>query len=288
LSQNPRVTLARLSDQEGIAVAAGPDTTIVVPVWGSYGGAVLLEALESLRAQDLAARIVIVDNASEEPLPLLEDVELVRAPKRLTVGAARNLGLASVRTPYVVFWDADDFMLPGTLRFLRDRLAADNRTVAVAAGIVEDEPRVPHRWPRPWTSPLARVPALFALAHCVWSLFPATGATIMRTAAVRDAGGYADANSGEDWVLGVSLAFRGRIELHRRPGRIYRRQAGSLWERRRSLRHLLQHAVEVDRRLIADPGIPLWVNAITPILATCQALILLVVRPLTKLAQTAL
>jgi glycosyltransferase involved in cell wall biosynthesis len=256
-----------------------PDTTIVVPVWGPYAGSTLLEALESLNAQDAPARVVVVDNASAAPLPALEGVDLVRARSRLSVGAARNLGLGQVRTPFVAFWDADDLMLPGTLRHLQDRLASNPRLVAAAAAILEDEPRVPHRWPRPWVAPLARLPGPFALAHCVWSLFPTTGATLMRTAAVRDAGGYADANSGEDWVLGVSLAFRGRVELLGRPGRIYRRQVGSLWEARRSTRFLLRHAAEVDRRLLGDPGVPLWAKLMAPAIVALQLVMVLAVRP---------
>jgi hypothetical protein len=35
-----------------------------------------------------------------------EGVRLVRAPSRLTVGGARNLGLAAVGDPLVVIWDA--------------------------------------------------------------------------------------------------------------------------------------------------------------------------------------
>jgi glycosyltransferase involved in cell wall biosynthesis len=261
---------------------AEPETTIVVPVWGPYGGTTLLEALATLRAQDPAARILVVDNASDEPLPELGDAEVVLAPKRLTVGAARNLGLERVRTPYVLFWDADDLMLPGTLRFLRDRLAADLRVIAAAAAIMEDEPRVPHRWPRHWTAPLTRLPRAFALAHSVWSLFPTTGSTIMRAAAVRESGGYADANSGEDWVLGVSLAFRGRFEIHSRAGRVYRRHVGSLWERRRSPRHLLRHAAAVRERLRSDPGIPRWAKLLVPAIAVLQVIAVVAIRPLAR------
>ena len=119
-----------------------PETTILIPVWGSYGGKTLVEAVESLRAQDVPARIVVVDNASDDPLPDLPGVDVVRAPARLTVGAARNLGLDQVRTPYVLFWDADDLMLPGTLAFLQDRLRTDPALVATAAAIMEDDPRI--------------------------------------------------------------------------------------------------------------------------------------------------
>jgi len=267
---------------------AEPDTTFVVPVWGPYGGSTLLEALASLRAQEPPAHILVVDNASDEQLPDLGDAEVVVAPRRLTVGAARNLGLQRVRTPYVLFWDADDLMLPGTLPFLRDRLAGDDGVIAAAAAIMEEEPRMPHRWPRPWTAPLTRLPKAFAVAHSVWSLFPSTGSTIMRAAAVRESGGYADANSGEDWVLGVSLAFRGRLEIHSRPGRVYRRRVGSLWEQRRAPRHHLRHGAAVRERLRSDPGIPGWAKRLTPAIATLQVVAVTVIRPLVKGARALL
>lgn len=258
-----------------------PDTTIVIPVWGPYAGQTLIDAVESLHAQDRPGRILIVDNASDDAVCPPPGAEVIRAPRRLTVGAARNHGLAHVRSPFVLFWDADDLMLPGTLEFLEDRLRADPGVVAAAAAIVEDVPRVRHRWPPRWAPAFARRRRAFALANAVWSMLPATGATLMRTAAVRHAGGYADADSGEDWVLGVSLAFRGRVELHDVPGRVYRRRVGSLWEARRSTRHLLGHAAAVDRRLLVDPGIPRWATAGAPVIALFQAL-LLIARPVAK------
>jgi hypothetical protein len=65
------------------------DTTVVVPAWGPYVGEPLLDALGSLRRQDDPAHLVVVDNASDKPLASLQSVEFVRAPRRLTVGAAR-------------------------------------------------------------------------------------------------------------------------------------------------------------------------------------------------------
>jgi hypothetical protein len=265
-----------------------PDVSVVVPAWGGYAGSPLREAIATLVEQDLPARIVIVDNASNEPLPQVGGVEMVRAPRRLTVGAARNFGLERVTTPYVLFWDADDLMLPGTLRFLRERIASEPRPVAVAAAIVEGEPPVRHRWPPRWSARLSGHPRLFAFCHAIWALFPTTGATIVRTATVRDCKGYADADSGEDWVLGVSLAFRGRIELHERPGRVYRRLGESLWERRRSPRDLTAHAAAVRRRMRSDPGVPGLARAAIPLLAALQAIVLVGLAPLARTARRAL
>src|SRR3954451_24353215 len=85
-----------------------PEISVVVPVWGAYAGRPLAEALESLRSQDLAARIIVLHTASEPALGELNGAEVIRSATRLTVGSARNLGLQAVQTPYVLFWDADE------------------------------------------------------------------------------------------------------------------------------------------------------------------------------------
>jgi glycosyltransferase involved in cell wall biosynthesis len=260
-------------------LTSAPEVTVVVPAWGDYAGDPLAEALESLRTQEVPARIIVVDNASDPPLEPADGIELIRAPQRLTVGAARNLGLEAVQSPYVLFWDADDLMLPGTLRFLQDRISAEPNAVLVAASILEGDPPVAHRWPRRWTYPLTRWRRSFALAHCVWSLFPATGSSIMRTEAAREAG-FGDANSGEDWVLGVSLGFRGRVFLETRPGRLYRRQVGSLWESQRSAAQLVRHARAVRERIRRDPRVPAWVRFLLPLIAGLQIAAVRIVRPL--------
>jgi glycosyltransferase involved in cell wall biosynthesis len=259
-----------------------PEVSVVIPAWGAYAGAPLQEALASLREQETPARIIVVDNASDEPLGPLGDAEVVRAPERLTVGGARNLGLDHVVTPYVLSWDADDLMLAGTLGFLLEEISAEEKLVAVAAAIVE-ESGVRHRWPPRWSARLAEHPTLFAITHSVWSLFPSTGATIMRTAQVRDSGGYdATAASAEDWVLGVSLAHRGRIMLSDHPGRVYRRLGESLWQDHRAPARQLAHAAAVRNRLATDSGIPRWARTSALFLKFLHPAVLLVLAPLAR------
>jgi len=261
------------------------DVSVVIPVWGDYAGPRLDEALASLREQDLAVRIVVVDNASDPPLGTLAGVDVIRTPARLTVGAARNFGLDAVTTPYVLFWDADDLMLPGTLRFLRERLESAPDAVLAAAAILEGDPPQPHRWPRHWTYGLTKRRTLFALGDCVWSLFPTTGSSLIRTTAARESR-FGDSNSGEDWVLGVSLAFRGRVLLEERPGRLYRRHPGSLWETQRSVGALVRHARAIRHRIRHDDGIPRWVVAVLPAIAALQLAAAAIVRPLTEWARS--
>ena len=205
---------------------SGPDlVSVVIPVWGAYDGPRLDEALRSLRAQDVPVEIVLVDNASDPPVTRA-DVEIVRSEERIALGAARNLGLDAVRTPFVVFWDADDVMPPGTLTRLLERLERDPGLVACSATILDSLTEERHHWPRLWPLRISRRQRLFAVLNAVSSLYGVIGA-LVRTDAARDAR-FPDSDGGDDWVLAVSLAFRGRIAVDHRPGRRYQRHGGSV------------------------------------------------------------
>jgi hypothetical protein len=252
------------------AEPSGPRTTVVLAVWDDYVSDRLEQAIASLRAQEPSPPLVIVDNASERPLPPLPGALVVRAPARLTAGAARNLGLNRVSTPYVAFWDADDVMLPGTLAVLEASLAADARLVAFAMAILEEPTRTRHRWPRRWVARLLRAPRAFGMLHAVWSLYPSTGATIMRTDVAKAAGGYGDADFGEDASLTLSLAFRGRLGWTEQPGRLYRLHSESLWAQNMTPRHLRRHARAIRARLRSDPAVPLGVRVFLPLIWLAQ------------------
>lgn len=250
-------------------VASAPSTTVVIPVWDRYVDRIT-EAVASIRAQDVPHRIVIVDNASSVPVPELEGVELVRCPRRLSLGRARDRGLAAVGTAYVVCFDADDVMLPGTLARLEAAITADPRLVAYGTAILEGPSGRTHRWPRRWIARLSRAERLFALLHSVWSLYATTGATVMRTDLAQQSGGFPDSDAGEDWVLGVSMAFRGRVGWSLQPGRIYRLHADSVTARGAGARELARRARTVRERIRVDPGIPGWARAAIAVIAAAQ------------------
>jgi glycosyltransferase involved in cell wall biosynthesis len=253
-----------------MTASARAQTTIVVPAWGNYARELLEAALASLVGQEVRPQIVVVDNAAEVPLSERRDATVVRSPQRVTAGTARNLGLEHVRTPLVMFWDADDVMVPGTLARLEQAMTSDPGLIAFGAAIVEDASGRRHRWPRPWIGRLIRTPRLFALLDSIWSLFPTTGATLARTDAVRASGGFSDSNSGEDWCLGVSLAFRGRLGWTEEPGRVYRIHPRSLWSRHMTASHQFRHARTVRRRIRTDGGVPSWARALLPVIALAQ------------------
>ena len=249
---------------------------VVIPVWDSYVR-FLEEAVASVRAQDVAAEIVVVDNASAEPLPPLADARVVRSSTRLSTGGARNLGLEVVTAPLVVFLDADDLMLPGTLGALTAGLRDGDAAFAMA--ITEGDTGGRHRAPRRIAYALARAPRVFALANTIWSLLPTQGATIMRTADARAVGGYGDRSEGEDWALGAALAWHGRVRLSRDPGLVYRWRFDSPGRAGADL-DLLGNARFVRTRLRSDPDVPALVRHTLWLIAAAQWVTVAVLRPL--------
>ena len=262
----------------GLVVNLAEQVTVVIPVWDDYVR-FLPDAVASVWEDAPGVPIVIVDNASAAPIPDTERARLVRAPSRLSAGAARNLGLEQVETEYVIFLDADDALLEGAIEFMRSRIDADSSLSVFVTSILDGETGERHRTPRTFVPALARWRRTFALIDSIWSLFPLQGCSIMRTAQVRDAGGYADADWGEDWVLAVSLAHRGRVEVSERLGRFYRPTRGSLWRRPRRPAELAASARRVRERLRHDPAVPGWARASLPAVALLQLAAVYLVRP---------
>lgn len=244
--------------------------TVVIPVWDAYASEGLLEAVASVRSQTPPHELIVVNNGSKVPLPALGGAEIVVLDSRRSTGAARNAGLERVRTPYVVFLDADDVLLPGALSALIDGLDRNGGCSAYVMSIVDGVTAARHRAPRRLARVLSGLPALFAVANTLWSLLPTQGATIMRTRDVRACGGYGDTDRGEDWVLACSLSFRGRVSFDRRPGLCYRRRADSPGAAVVSRAVLLENARGVRVRVRDDPGVPGWAKSALPLIAVGQ------------------
>src|SRR5262249_17965698 len=117
--------------------------TVVIPVWDEYVR--FLE--EAVASVDGEAEIVVVDNASTVPLPELERGTVVRSPGRLSIGAARNLGIEQVETPFVLSLDADDKLLPGALDFMVSELGPNPSLAVCATSIMEADTGRRHRTP---------------------------------------------------------------------------------------------------------------------------------------------
>jgi predicted O-methyltransferase YrrM len=263
------------------AAAARPvdvPVSVVIPVWGAYAGAGLDGAIASIRRQGVPAEIVVVDNASDPPLRR-PGVTIVRSPARVSVGAARNLGLAAVRSPAVVFWDADDLMLDGALARMLSELERRPELVACGTALVDDRSGERHHWPRRWPLRLGRLPGAFAALNAVSSLYPVIGAAI-RTAEAREVG-FPEVDGGDDWAMAVSLALRGRVAVDDRPGRLYRRHDDSLsagW----GTDNVLAHAKLVRARLREDPMVPAAIRLLAPAIWLGQHAVLRLLRPLAR------
>jgi len=257
------------------------ELTVVVPVWDDYTGPVLEETLASILAQRPRPRLLVFDNASEAPVVVPEGATIVRTDRRLSIGAARNAAVADVTTRWTMLWDADDFMLPGTVADLLVCAGTDRSIVVVAAGILDGTTGQRHHWPRRWTMPLARLRRTYALLHVVSSLFPTTGA-LLRTDVVLDGGGFADAEGGDDWVVGISLALRGRVVFGRGLGRLYRHHPGSVSADWTGSRDISRHAALARARLAADPAAPAFARGALPAFRLAQALVIYVLRPVSR------
>ncbi len=257
----------------------GPSqVAVVIPVWDDYM-TFLPEAVASAVSQGEASEVIVVDNASAVPVPALDGTRVIRSDRRLSTGAARNHGLAAVSAPLVVFLDADDVMLPGSLAALAEGIRSRPGAAAFAMAMLDGDTGRRHRSPRPLARRLAARPRLFAAANSVWSLLPTQGATIMRTADVRDAGGYADRAQGEDWALATSLAWRGRVSFSSQPALVYRWRVDSPG-RGGAAATLLANARCVRGRLREDRALPDLARRLLPVVTIGQWTAVVVVRPL--------
>jgi glycosyltransferase involved in cell wall biosynthesis len=254
-----------------------PPVTVVIPAWDEYADHELREAAASVRAQPVAAELVVVDNASRRPLTPLPGARVVRVDERVTTGSARNAGLAVVRSAFVIFLDADDRLLPGALGEMVRGLEAEPELSSLGFGVVQLGSGRRYRAPRRFVGLLVRRRRLFALASTVWSLLPTQGATIHRTAAVREAGGYGDAEYGEDWSLMTALAVRGRVGVRFTPALALRERGGTApWQRTGEQLAIGRRAF---LRAARDPATPRWLRVALPFSALTRAVLLLVARP---------
>jgi len=93
--------------------------TVVIPVYNM--GDVVHVAVASVLAQPVDASVIVVDDASSDPVSLSAAhaadprVSLLRHDRNAGAAAARNTGAKAAKTAWLTFLDADDWMLPETL-----------------------------------------------------------------------------------------------------------------------------------------------------------------------------
>jgi glycosyltransferase involved in cell wall biosynthesis len=244
--------------------------TVVIPVWGRYVR-YLTECVDSIwhQRKETGLRLLVIDNASDEPLPTLPDgVEVDRLPARRTLGAARNRGLELTETELISFCDADDVFPEGYFGFARSRFAARPELIGVgvrAVALLADGSERPFPWPSDAALAASRRRRRLAIRnmlreHCV----PMSGSTF-RTAALERAGGYSDLEFNDDRNLGVLLPFLGDVEVHRAPGRRYRLHPDSVTRTPRDEESIRASFAEARRRLRRHPDVPRWAKALLPL-----------------------
>jgi glycosyltransferase involved in cell wall biosynthesis len=186
-------------------VTADRPISIVIPCYNS--GATLPQTLESLRAQSLPPReVIVVDDGSTDPatvslLDSLADIRLVRQPNR-GLPAARNAGFAAATGEFVLPLDADDWLEPDALEkllaaLLRHPEAAfafsHIRLEGESLGVLEKHYNFFEQL------------FLNQLPYCI----------LIRRAEWQQAGGYDETmrRGYEDWEFNIRLGTRGRFGI---------------------------------------------------------------------------
>jgi len=200
------------------------DLTIIIAVWDEHTR-LLPRCLQAIHNEPVAANLALVDNASSLPFDRPSDARRINLTERRSIGEARNAGLAQVNTPFVVFADADDEIASGSLSRSLALLQREPRAPGVLGRSIVQEhghrrrghtPHTAFRLASNYAPGLARLLWLFAFQCSITS-------TVLRTASVRDAGGFPDTSTGEDWQLAARLARRGPFICLDDPVRIYHR-----------------------------------------------------------------
>ncbi|BCJ57480.1 glycosyltransferase family 2 protein [Micromonospora endophytica] len=161
--------------------------SIVVPVYGVE--AFLRECLDSIHAdippsEATAVELIAVDDASPDRCGQLLDeyaathpgVRVLHLPTNVGLGPARNAGLDAATGRYVWFVDSDDWLPPGTIAAVLDRLRADQPDVMMVdhlrvheCGRHEVDASSPLLRGTPGVVRLADRPQLLRVQHTAWN-----------------------------------------------------------------------------------------------------------------------
>lgn len=229
---------------------------VVIPTYNSAD--TVTTAIESALAQEPApAQVVVVDDGSTDGTAdglrkYAGRIEYVRQANR-GPAAARNAGLARLATDTVVFLDADDLLLPGSLECRRSLLARAGAAWVYTDGWIEDEPGVRQRWSALYPPPGGRADGGI-FADLLRRNFICVDAVIARLALVRELGDFDETIRGtEDWDLWLRLAARHPVRWSPQPTFVYRRRPNTVsGDRRRMDRMRHQTLVKAQHLFPAE------------------------------------
>lgn len=193
-----------------------PLLSVIVPTFN--GATTLVEAIESIRAQQVSVEIILVDDGSTDDTPQLietlahaDDVIAIRQDNR-GPAAARNSALPFARAPFLAFLDDDDVWLPSKLA-RQLALLEQHANAAIVIGHTAFQSLDPAT--NTWT-PVAEPRLLYHL-----------GAALVRRETFERIGAFdPDLHSSEDvdWFLRVRdaglemIAVPEVVQFHRRNG----------------------------------------------------------------------
>ncbi len=178
--------------------------TVVIPVFNRE--ATLARTLDSIDAQTRRpAAVVLVDNGSADAsLSILQHWASTRphvsvaVERRPGACAARNRGLAMVSTPFVMFFDSDDVMLPRHVEDFSRAIASSPDTDIFGRNIIAEAADGTRR--------KLYYKAVAPMFNHIFRGSLSTQRMVVRTDLVRRVGGWDEALAGwNDFELGVRL-----------------------------------------------------------------------------------
>lgn len=205
-----------------------PLVSVVIPTYQRAD--LILGAIESCLAQEIAAEVIVVDDGSTDGTG--DVVARSGLPVRYLTqtnrreGAARNLGIRHAGAPYVAFLDSDDTLERGKLRRDLDAFAAlpGAGLVFSRATYVDERGRVLHVAP-------VRPPVHRGVAALVRHNYVPLSTATVPLAVLQEVGGFSEepAMSGSyDWHLWVRIAARYPVVFVPAPGARIRSHSGNM------------------------------------------------------------
>jgi GT2 family glycosyltransferase len=195
------------------------NVSIIIPVAGAHAKLVG-SAIQSCLWQSYPNVEVIVVNDGSEPIGPYADprVHVVDSPNRHAIeprgnraAVARNAGVQVATGEYVVFLDADDYLLPDGIEILLRGDASHNHAYTYSSHYTQDGTHL-------------RPPEYAQEKYKTFNIHPIT--CLIPTSAVRAVGGFDERAPGwEDWTLYLRLAIAGYCGKYvRGPVFVYRDQ----------------------------------------------------------------
>jgi len=193
-----------------------PPITVLLPLY--QHGDTVGDALVSMQAQTLTEiSIHVLDDGSTDDGPdivaaaaaLDPRVRLFRYPHRGIVATLQD-GLSTVRSPFAARMDADDISAPERLEHQLAALVASPTTAAMDCQVHIAESGITGAGMRQYVEWANRLLSWEALRGALFEESPMIHpASLMRTEAVREVGGYLEGEGPEDYSLWLRLVGAG-------------------------------------------------------------------------------